>query len=752
MKRFIPLLFGALFLLSENSWGQTNYYSAGNNDVTLTSSWWTNTNGTGSNPSNFTTTNQVFNVQNGHSMTASAAWTVSGSNSKVVIKTGGKISTGAFSHSLTLDMESGAEYQVEHTAWGSVTAGTWDNNSTVSFTNNGIGLRAINHPSVDIKFTSGQKSIGNGDSFTILGNLTVTSGTLNVVGNSGSIGTLNIGGALTINGGTLSTGTGTGNLNFTSSGLASGNITVNSGTLTLGYGDADVVTINSGRTVGVNSNIAINSGSTFLINGTLNCGTSIISGAGTFTLSSGATLGIGSADGITSSGSTGNIQTTTRNFDTGAKYTYNGSAAQVTGNGLPASVHTLTINNSNGVTLTSGVNVTDYLTMTSGNITLNDQSLTLGTAASTASKGSLTWNYGTSGYMVGGGSFTRWADTNEGGLFFPFGTATQRRSLQIYGTPTTGGTVSVTYTDASGATSLSFTDNSMSFDKRSNLSWVIGIANGFAASGLTMTISPYSMPGVTNVSDLTLCISSGTAPGTYAVPFGSNDPVLDLDRTGLSSGDIGGVTFYVGAKSASALPVQLTSFAASLVNNIVQLNWQTATEVNNYGFEVERQEARGNRQKWEKIGFVQGHGNSNSPKEYAFTDNLVLAHNLNLDPATAGGHLQYRLKQIDFDGKFEYSNVVEVNVDAPAKLVLYQNSPNPFNPSTEIKFALPKLSNVELSIYNMLGEKVVTLANGMMNAGEHKVAFNASNLTSGVYLYKLTTDNNASIKKMILMK
>ncbi|MBI3124761.1 MAG: T9SS type A sorting domain-containing protein, partial [Ignavibacteriales bacterium] len=472
---------------------------------------------------------------------------------------------------------------------------------------------------------------------------------------------------------------------------------------------------------------------------------------GTFTLSSGATLGIGSADGITSSGSTGNIQTTTRNFDTAAKYTYNGSSAQVTGNGLPASVNTLTINNSNGVTLTSGVNVTDYLTMTSGNITLNDQSLILGTAASAANKGSLTWSYGTSGYMVGGGSFTRWADTNEGGIFFPFGTATQRRSLQIYGTPTTGGTVSATYSDASGATSLSFTDNSMSFDKRSNLSWIIGIANGFVASGLTMTISPYSMPGVTNVSDLTLCISSGTAPGTYAVPFGSNDPVLDLDRTNLNSGDIGGVTFYVGAKTTSPLPVQLTSFTASNVNNVVQLNWQTATEVNNYGFEVERQpipnpSQREGNSSWTKIGFVNGHGNSNSPKSYSFTDNLALTHDLNLD------RLQYRLKQIDFDGKFEYSNIVEVNVEVPAAFILHQNSPNPFNPTTEIKFSLPKNSNVELSVYNLLGEIVQRLAKGMMNAGEHKVVFDASNLSSGVYIYKLTMDNYFSTRKMVLLK
>ncbi|OGU78537.1 MAG: hypothetical protein A2499_08060 [Stygiobacter sp. RIFOXYC12_FULL_38_8] len=201
--------------------------------------------------------------------------------------------------------------------------------------------------------------------------------------------------------------------------------------------------------------------------------------------------------------------------------------------------------------------------------------------------------------------------------------------------------------------------------------------------------------------------------------------------------------------SQAPLPVQLTSFTASNVNNGVQLNWQTATEVNNYGFEVERQpipnpSQREGNSSWTKIGFVNGHGNSNSPKSYSFIDNLLLAHDLN--------RLQYRLKQIDFDGKFEYSNIVEVNVEVPAAFVLHQNSPNPFNPTTEIKFALPKNSNVELSIYNLLGEIVQRLANGMMNAGEHKVMFDASNLSSGVYIYKLTTDNYFSTRKMVLLK
>jgi len=258
------------------------------------------------------------------------------------------------------------------------------------------------------------------------------------------------------------------------------------------------------------------------------------------------------------------------------------------------------------------------------------------------------------------------------------------------------------------------------------------IVSGTSNDIVKMWIDP--TPGASEPSATLTATNSGTdlsnlnrilirQDGTSATPF------IEMDELRIS-------TLWADA----ALPVELTSFTASANEGSVVLNWATATEVNNYGFNIERASTPLG-MTWEKIGFVNGHGNSNSPKNYTFTDNAVPA-----------GKVQYRLKQIDFDGKFEYSDVVEVNVDAPNKMVLYQNTPNPFNPTTEIKFALPKSGNVELSIYNMLGEKIKTLASGMMNAGEHKVSFNANNYSSGVYLYKLTTDNSTSIKKMILIK
>ncbi len=194
----------------------------------------------------------------------------------------------------------------------------------------------------------------------------------------------------------------------------------------------------------------------------------------------------------------------------------------------------------------------------------------------------------------------------------------------------------------------------------------------------------------------------------------------------------------------ATLPVELKTFNASINNGAISLSWQTATEVNNYGFEVQRAKVLSdevNNIEYKKIGFVQGHGNSSSPKLYSFTDNSDLS-----------GKYIYRLKQIDVNGQFEYSDAVEVNVETPEKFELSQNYPNPFNPSTIIKFGLPEQSKVRLTVYNSLGEEVIELLNENMPAGHHQVKFDGSNLSSGLYFYKISTNNYVAVKKMMLMK
>lgn len=191
------------------------------------------------------------------------------------------------------------------------------------------------------------------------------------------------------------------------------------------------------------------------------------------------------------------------------------------------------------------------------------------------------------------------------------------------------------------------------------------------------------------------------------------------------------------------IPTELTSFTASANNNNIELNWSTATETNNQGFEIERlQNYKIERlQEWEKIGFVQGHGTTTEIQTYFFSDK-------NLKP----GSYSYRLKQIDYDGTYAYSDIVEVDVTGPKEFTLYQNYPNPFNPSTTIKFALPFESKVKISVYNLVGELVSVLLDKEIETGYHEVNFDASRLASGVYLYRIKAGEFVQTKKLILMK
>lgn len=206
--------------------------------------------------------------------------------------------------------------------------------------------------------------------------------------------------------------------------------------------------------------------------------------------------------------------------------------------------------------------------------------------------------------------------------------------------------------------------------------------------------------------------------------------------------------------SPSPLPVELTTFTARILNQKVSLNWQTATEVNNYGFEVERQMTNdlmtndnNNHSSlvnshWTKIGFVKGNGNSNSPKFYSFTDETL---------QTSGKYL-YKLKQIDNDGNFEYSKITEVNFNMPISNSLDQNYPNPFNPSTTIKYTLSQSGFVSLKVYDIIGKEVKTLVNREELPGTYKVQFNGSELTSGVYFYRIKAGEFVSTKKFTLLK
>ena len=203
---------------------------------------------------------------------------------------------------------------------------------------------------------------------------------------------------------------------------------------------------------------------------------------------------------------------------------------------------------------------------------------------------------------------------------------------------------------------------------------------------------------------------------------------------------------YLRMEYDNIIPVELTSFTASVLQDekVVLLNWQTATEMNNSGFEVERlQDSKIERLKdWETVGFVPGFGTTTEPKSYSFIDENV-----------SSGSYKYRLKQIDFDGTFEYSNEIEVEVDfAPKQFVLYQNYPNPFNSSTIINYELPKDERVRINLFNILGEQILTLFEGEQKAGEHQISLSSVELPSGNYFYSLETTSIRQIKKLTIIK
>ncbi len=255
-------------------------------------------------------------------------------------------------------------------------------------------------------------------------------------------------------------------------------------------------------------------------------------------------------------------------------------------------------------------------------------------------------------------------------------------------------------------------------------------------------------------------IYAGTTNGIYFSI--DNGLTWASDNSGLTNTDIRSLAFdslgnvLAGAykndgtgglwRSVAIVPVELTAFTALQKERTAVLRWNTATEINNYGFEVERRKVSESMSsgaiEWSKVGFVNGAGTSNTEHTYSFADANV-----------SSGTYVYRLKQIDNDGTYKYSGEAEVTIAVPKEFALNQNFPNPFNPSTTIAFDIPEQSQVTLKIYDLLGKEVATLVNNeVVAAGNHTKQWNASNIPSGVYFYKLIAGNYTATKKLVLMK
>ena len=407
-----------------------------------------------------------------------------------------------------------------------------------------------------------------------------------------------------------------------------------------------------------------------------------------------------------------------------------GTLEQTVGGVGTYSLKRLRINNSAGVTLTSPLSVSDSLILSLGKVTIGSNSIVIASSGG-ADPGS------PSSYVVTAGTGTV---TQKGvgstDRYFPVGTATSYNPviLKNIGTVDTFAVrVQPTY---------DFPPNDSS--KVVNRQWTI----------------TESVPGGSNV---TIGLQWNT--NDQASGFNPSQPVY----IGRFSGEfwlqtlatVFGVGPYLaqasgftsfsafGVGNEDALPIQLASFTGTIIaGNRVRLDWQTASEVNNYGFYIQRRAA--NVGEWTEIdgSFVPGHGTTYVPQYYSYTDHV---------PLTAAR--QYRLRQVDLDGTSHFTDPIQVDNPtsvpevAPRVFTLMQNYPNPFNPSTEIKFSVETTNHARLEVYNTLGQKVATLFDGIAEAGQyHKVRFNASGLSSGVYFYRLVSGNRTDSKKLTLLR
>ncbi|HSR17340.1 MAG TPA: T9SS type A sorting domain-containing protein, partial [Ignavibacteriaceae bacterium] len=249
--------------------------------------------------------------------------------------------------------------------------------------------------------------------------------------------------------------------------------------------------------------------------------------------------------------------------------------------------------------------------------------------------------------------------------------------------------------------------------------------------------------GVTEPVDLRIAKSNGSVweniGGTAnGAPEGS---ILSSQFTSFSD-----FVLANAAGGSNPLPVELASFTASSRENDVILQWTTKTEMQNYGFEIEKcvkPDELSDEPNWVSIGFVNGSGNSNSTKEYSFVAKKLFL-----------GSYLFRLKQLDTDGSFMYSSEIEINIGSfPETFRLEQNYPNPFNPATTIKFAVNETNPVSVKVYDALGNEVKTLFNETAENGKlYSVEFDGSDYASGVYYYSISGNNLHAVKKMLLIK
>ncbi|MCX6159511.1 MAG: hypothetical protein NTY74_16135 [Ignavibacteriae bacterium] len=578
---------------------------------------------------------------------------------------------------------------------------------------------------------------------TVSNSLTLTDGEL--ITNSKN---LIISNSYTITSGTIS-GDNASTLTINGSGAITGSLT-----FTPSYQVLKTLTINrSAGTVTLGSPLTLD-GTT---DGTLNltAGTLDISGR-TLTFIKGNTPIVKGAGFITTSTNSGLVFGTEGN--TG------GSAFLIPAGTFTSApiVNNFSVNRTNSLTLTQDLNVNGTLTLTSGLLigSTNNNLVTLGNASGNGILSLPTPV--TTGRIVG--NFKRFLSSPDKTYIFPIGTTTNYNGIVIdyAGGVSVAGSLTAAFTvgdpgNNNNPNPIDDANPTYTVNKYSQFGyWTI--LNTTVAGTYSIDVNTNGFTGIRMGStqtdkdcrsNLRLLKRSGSTvnwslENTYVAATGDDHTNMVVKRAGLTTFS----EFALGSNMNDnnfdgPLPVTLSSFNSTLNARDVNLKWVTSSEINNAGFDVERKTIEGT---WSKVGYVKGNGTVNSSSTYNFTDRKLNA-----------GKFNYRLKQIDNNGNFEYHNLSgTVEVGVPKDYALSQNYPNPFNPTTKIDFALPFDSKVYMVVYDMTGREVKTLVNEARQAGYHTVEMNASMLSSGTYFFRIIANANGkdfiSTKKMVLVK
>ncbi|MCX6294554.1 MAG: T9SS type A sorting domain-containing protein [Bacteroidetes bacterium] len=458
---------------------------------------------------------------------------------------------------------------------------------------------------------------------------------------------------------------------------------------------------------------------------TLICGTRLIKGK-KFVLASGATLKIGSTTGITASSPSGNVQTTCRTYSSGANYEYNGTAAQATGNGLPSTVNDLTINNSSvtGVTLTNAVTVSNVAYFTSG--LLKTTSTNLIAITSTGSVSGVSNNSFVNGPVrkIGNTAFT-----------FPTGKGIQYAPISISSPALSSDHFTAEYFNSNPDPTYSNTLKDPTIDHISSCEyWVLGRTNGTSNVSVSLSYDSIRSCGVTNLTDLLVAhwdlslatpiwkdMGVGAAFGTTASGTVSTSSLV----TSFSPFTLASISLF------NPLPIELLNFNASYnyEKNAVDIKWQTATEINNDFFTIERSL---NAFDYEELSNVDGAGNSIRVLNYSTTD---------FSPFN--GLSYYRLKQTDFDGNHTYSRTVSINTTN--NLNVGNVFPNPATDKLTVEFNNQKMEQVQVKVFNCLGEQMYFNT----KKSESNLIIDLSGFSDGIYMLQIDRGEKKYQQKFI---